>query len=131
MDVPHKVFDKWCQYCVRRGEHISFEKWTRLTLSGDDGLLDLLDYGKKVLADDEMVDVLYLVRRKDTGEFYRGGKERYGVTQRTPWTPEPRKAKFYWQRNQVKRLFEGTQRADEMPEYEIVQFALVEMINAL
>ena len=127
MDVPHKVFNKWCEWCARHGSFIPFEKWTLFTLSSSDGLFEVMDYANRLAEDDEWADQVYLVRLKSTGEFYRGEKRRHGNVQRTAWTSEPRKAKFYWQRLQVERLFEDNFPKGEVPEYEVVRFVLVEL----
>jgi hypothetical protein len=67
---------------------------------------------------------IFLVRRLSDGQYYRGERRRYGRVQRTGWTADPAKAKHYWQREQVQRLFEDTQTA--APEYHIVEFELTE-----
>lgn len=67
---------------------------------------------------------VYLVRRKDTGEFFRGDKVRHSVVRRTAWTPHAERAKIYWQQDQVARFFEGAYH--NPPDYEIVTFSLVE-----
>lgn len=72
------------------------------------------------------MNTLYLVRDRVTSLYWRGSKVRYGMVQRTAWTDSPAKAWHCWQETHVHRLFRGHFPTDNMPDYEVVPFTLVE-----
>ena len=69
---------------------------------------------------------VYLIRRKSDGHYYRGAKKRHGKIQRSAWPPEPRKAWKSWQWDQCERFFGDHFPKDQVPDYEVVTFLMVE-----
>lgn len=69
---------------------------------------------------------LYLIRNRDTGLYWRAPKKRYGQVQRTAWTDSPAKAWHCWQKGSVEGLFKGHFWAADLPNYEVVEFQMVE-----
>lgn len=72
---------------------------------------------------------LYGVRRMDTGEFYRGSKKRHGSDVRSVWVEDPAKARLWWQKASVEGYFRDGMHRREIPEVEIVTFALRKLLD--
>jgi len=81
------------------------------------------------------MNLVYLIRRKSDGQFYRKGKVRYGLVQRTKWTPDPAKAWATHDRKQILTWyldsnFPKDQQDQAKLEVEIVAFEMTEVPDA-
>lgn len=122
MDVPHEVFNKWCEYCIRRCHHIPFERWAGFTMSGEEGGTALHDYLQKLNTPDEMTGVVYLIRQKTTG--------RYWLNQRTNWVLTPMTASSFSTKQAAQNtILRAISDSMDQGDIEIVTYAFIEMAN--
>lgn len=78
------------------------------------------------------MNLVYLIRRKSDGQYYRKEKVRYSKVERSKWTPEPVKA---WATHDKKQImswylcanYPSAQHEEAKEQVEIVTFQLVEI----
>jgi len=75
-----------------------------------------------------MESIIYLVRRKSDGLFYRKPKKKYGKTVRTAWTKDPAMAWHSHDKDKTLYWFNSSlYHNGDLGEFDVVAFKLTEV----